>query len=230
MQENKTWLKKLEETIGYKFKDRNLLELAMTHCSLSADREATYERMEFLGDAVVGLVIAEHLYNSQNNYSEGEMTDIKSNVVSRTSLMYAGRRLNLDEFLQVDSGLANSSSLTGSLTSDAYEAIAGAVFLDSDFETARSFVVATLEKELVNAEEKSCFTGSKSKLQERLQAAGRDEPAYRIVEISGPAHNRRFKAEVYSNGVMAGEGWGRTKKDAEKKAAKEALEKLFPNS
>ncbi len=221
-------LEHLERRIGHSFNDRKLLEMAMTHRSLVTEVNATYERMEFLGDAVVGLVIAQYLYNSGKNYSEGEMTDIKSTVVSRRSMMYAGRRLELEDYLRVDVGLANSRSVSASLTSDAYEAVVGAIFLDADLDTARGFVLRTLGKELSEAENKEHVGGFKSKLQECLQASGEPEPRYRITEVAGPAHDRTFEAEVFAGGKVRGRGRGRTKKEAEKQAAEEAFFSLFP--
>jgi len=221
-------LRELERIIGHTFNDRGLLMTAVTHSSLTDDKENTYERMEFLGDAVVTLVVAQYLYGSEEGYTEGEMTEIKSKVVSRKALMHAGRRLRLDKFLKVDPGLANSSSVAGSLTSDAYESVVGAVFLDSDFDTAKELVLRTLGDELSRAEEEGNIAGFKSILQEKIQTQCKEKPEYRIVQITGPPHDHRFKASVSAGGSVRGEGWGRTKKEAEKNAAKEALDVMFP--
>ncbi len=221
-------IERLQGIIGYEFSDKTLLEAAVTHCSVTADRDKTYERMEFLGDAVLGMLVAEYLYRSDNNYSEGEMTQIKSSVVSRKTLMYVGRELKLEEFLRVDNGLTKSASVSSSITSDAYEAIIGAIYLDSGIEAARAFMLRTITDELTDVEENKKTTGFKSLLQEKLQANGNPEPEYDITEVTGPAHDRRFKAEVTAMGKVCGSGWGRTKKDAEKAAAREAMAMLYP--
>ncbi len=218
----------LENILEYNFTDRKLLKLALTHRSSTSGDEGTYERLEFLGDAVISLVVADYLYNSNKNYSEGEMTEIKSIVVSRKSLMYVGRRLKLEQFLKVDNGLANSYSVSASLTSDAYEAVVGAIYLDAGFDKAQDFILKTLDPELQSAEKKeSLNAGSKSRLQEYVQSVGRKEPQYTISEVVGPAHDRTFKAKVVASDGIQGHGWGKTKKEAEKNAAKEALNIIF---
>lgn len=227
-EDNQVEMDELEKILDYKFTNRHLLLPAITHSSLVTEKKTTYDRMEFLGDAVVSLVVSEYLYRAENNYSEGEMTEIKSKVVSRQSMMYAGRRLRLDEFLRVDSGLANSKSVAGSLTSDAYEAVVGAIYLDSGLEPAREFVLRTLGKELSEAEVDSALSGFKSIFQELLQMHCNQKPEYHIVESAGPPHDRWFKAEVFAQGVVRGEGWGKTKKTAEKNAAREAIKAMFP--
>lgn len=222
-------LEELQSTIDYEFEDISLLRKAMTHSSLAPAGHRSYERLEFLGDAVAGLVIAEELFKSPAAYSEGEMTVMKSDTVNRRSMEQAGRRLELERYLRVDRGLAQQE-YPASLITDAYEALVGAIFLDGGYQQAREFVLRTLQQELEAAEEKEHPPNYKSVLQEMLQAEGKEPPTYHTARKVGPAHNTRFQAEVRLDGVARGAGWGKTKKQAEQQAAREALEDLYAGS
>ncbi|MFW6456938.1 MAG: ribonuclease III [Planctomycetota bacterium] len=224
---DKEELKQIQKDIGYEFHDLSLLRKAITHSSLAPAGHRSYERLEFLGDAVASLVIAEKLFGAPETYTEGEMTVIKSETVNRRSMEQAGRRLNLPEYLRVDEGLTQQE-VPPSLITDAYEALIGAIFLDSDYSRAQQFVLATLGKELENAEQREHPPNYKSILQELLQAEGKEPPEYHTVRQVGPAHNARFQAEVRTHNVTQGTGWGRTKKEAEQKAAHGALNVLYP--
>ncbi len=217
----------LQKNIDYEFDDISLLRKAVTHSSLAPVGHRSYERLEFLGDAVASLVIAEKLFASAENYSEGEMTVMKSDTVNRRSMEQAGRRLNLPDYLRVDEGL-NRQECPGSLVTDAYEALVGAIFLDSDYSRAQQFVLATLKEELRDAEEREHPPNYKSILQELRQADGNQPPGYHTAREVGPAHNARFQAEVRIDGVTQGTGWGKTKKSAEQQAAHNALDVLYP--
>jgi ribonuclease-3 len=222
-------LEKLQDTIGYEFEDISLLRKAMTHSSLAPAGHRSYERLEFLGDAVAGLVIAEKLFRSPATYTEGEMTVMKSDTVNRHSMEKAGRRLDLESYIRINQGLAQQE-YPASLITDAYEALVGAIFLDGGFEESRQFVLRTLQEELAAAEEREHPPNYKSVLQELLQAEGKQPPTYHTARKVGPAHNTRFQAEVRLEGVAQGSGWGKTKKQAEQQAAREALNALYADS
>lgn len=221
-------LERFQQEVSYRFGNVSLLREALTHSSSRPEEHRTQERLEFLGDAVASLVVAHMLYESSGDLDEGEMTVMKSNSVSRRSMALAGRRLNLEEYLWVERGLARSKRYPPSVIADAYEALVGAVFLDGGFGAAREFVLRTLGPELDAAKERRHPPNYKSVLQQLVQAEGRDAPVYRTIKNVGPDHDKRFLAAVELGGIESGSGWGKTKKDAEQKAAQAALDSLYP--
>lgn len=228
MSEDRQDLAELERVLGYCFRNRDLLRQALTHASLSPAGYRSYERLEFLGDAVAGLVVAQRLFESEERYSEGEMTEIKAATVNRRSMATAGERLGLSSFLRAEQGLADRQRYPRSLISDAYEALVGALYLDGGLEEARRFVLSSLGPELQAAEQSEHPPNYKSILQEKLQSEGHAPPVYRTAARVGPEHNTRFQAAAYVDGKERGRGWGPTKKQAEQKAAQEALKTLYP--
>jgi ribonuclease-3 len=220
----------LEETIGYRFGDRTLLERAMTHSSSTAASHCSYERLEFLGDAVLGLVVAQALFEWPEHYDEGEMSELKSEVVNRRSLAKAGHRLGLDAHLRVGKGLSLKRRCPPSLVADAYEALVGAVFLDGGLAEARAIVLGTIKPELKAALQRRHPANFKSILQRLVQADGGQPPDYETVAEAGPEHARRFHVVVRVGGEQAGSGWGKTKKLAEQAAAEEGISKLYAGS
>lgn len=221
-------LDSLQELINYRFANRQLLVEALTHSSVAED-DQSYERLEFLGDAVAGFIIAEYLFKSSELHTEGDMTQMKAATVNRKSMGQAGSRLQLEKYITVDRSLSKNAKLPPSLTSDAYEALIGAIYLDGGIEPARSFVLQTLQPELRKAEAQTHTPNFKSLLQESLQKKGRDHPTYKTIRKTGPPHNRRFLVEVMIDGKPGGQGWGNSKKEAEQKAAKAALDILYPD-
>jgi len=221
-------LDRLQERLGVRFDDESLLYRALRHAS-AAGEVPSYDRLEFLGDAVVGLVVAEHLFRSMPAASEGEMTVIKSVVVSRRALGRVARKLNLHEYLEVGEGL-QGRPYPLSIVSGAYEAVVGAVFVDSGMAIARNLVLRTLENERERVCEERNAEGAKSVLQQMTQAEGKGIPRYKIVGAEGPDHALQFQAVVLVADEQCGEGWGRTKKDAESNAARQALERCYPDA
>ncbi len=219
----------LQEALGYRFKDMSLLRKAMTHSSLKPAGYSSYERLEFLGDAVAGLIVAQRLFQWPERYSEGEMTEMKSAAVNRRSMARAGGRLKLESYLRTDPALEQSGRYPTSLIANAYEALIGAVFLDGGLEKAREVVVRTLEPELKAAERRAHNHNFKSLLQRLVQGDGHELPAYRTARAVGPQHDQRFQAVVRVGGAERGSGWGKTKKDAEQEAARQALGSLYPD-
>jgi ribonuclease-3 len=219
-------LNKLQTAIGYRFKDRGLLATALRHASASADGPSN-DRLEFLGDAVLELIIAERLFRSMPGSPEGAMTVVRSAAVSTRALARVATSTGLPAVLQADEGL-RQRSYTPAVLAGAYEALIGAIFLDGGMRQARRFVLTTLGEEIRKAKADRTSAGSKSLLQELTQASGKGTPAYTIVRTEGPDHERRFKAEVSLRGERLGHGWGTTKKEAEQDAARHALSKHFP--
>ena len=228
MSETDPQLDDLEDIIQYHFTDASLLLKAMTHSSLAPAGLRSYERLEFLGDAVASLVVAQRLFESPAQHSEGDMTEIKSAAVSRRSMVRAGDRLGLGRFLRADRGLSQRQDYPPSVIADAYEAVIGAVFLDGGLEEARSFVLRTLGPELQAAEQREHTPNFKSIFQQLVQADGQPPPEYRTASQVGPEHDKRFQAKACVDGEEMGSGWGRTKRDAQQMAAQQALNVLYP--
>ncbi len=223
----------LEDRIDYRFRDPGLLEHALTHRSRVHEDASggvfDNESLEFLGDAVLGFVIADLLFREFPQHNEGEKSKIKASIVSAPSLGRLAEQIGLGEFLILGRGEEKSGGrLKMALVSDSYEALIAAVYLDGGIQAARTFI----EREfggLINEAKKrgtdSAFTMDfKSALQEWLQSRDRGLPEYRLAGELGPAHRRTFEVEVLVGGESIARGSGRSKKSAEQKAAREALE------
>ncbi|MFP4026504.1 MAG: ribonuclease III [Candidatus Brocadiia bacterium] len=219
----------LQHDIDYIFKDPSLLQKALTHPSAATDREESYERLEFLGDAVAEIIVAEYLYRSSDSLNEGEMSKIRSIAASRSSMARAGRRLGLGKYLRIGKGLKKQKPYPGSIIGNAYEALLAAIYLDGGFETACSFLKRTLRPELELARQQYGQLNYKSVLQEFAQGEGKPPPAYRTQHASGPAHDALFEAEVKIDSQIYGRGQGSSKKEAEQAAARLALKHLYPD-
>lgn len=231
-------LASLEEKIGHRFKNRALLLQALTHSSRKADLQCSNERMEFLGDAILGGAVSEYLYRRCPDFSEGDLTRIKSAVVSRAALGRAGKAVNLGEYLIVAKGVANlpegtdpdqvdrNAALPPSLLSNAFEALVAAVFLDSGIRSAFQFVVRHLKEPIDRATGAVSVHNAKSALQEYVQRAMGLTPTYRVVSERGPDHGKWFEVVAVLKGREYGIGQGRTKKEAEQLAAQATMEML----
>jgi ribonuclease III len=217
----------LEKRLGYRFRRPELLEQALTHRSWAHEREAAehYERLEFLGDAVLGLIAAEELFRGHPELPEGELSKRKSFLVSREVLARRGEELGLGELLRLGVGEERSGGREKvSLLADAVEAVLGAVYLDGGLDAARTTIAGMFSSGL--ARPGGGPTDAKTVLQETVQARGWPLPAYRLVEQAGPDHAKRFTVEVFLRGEPAGRGHGRSKKVAEQEAAAVALAAL----
>ena len=221
-------LASLEEGLGVKFRNPDLLRIALVHSSYLNENPETSpesnERMEFLGDALIGLVIADRLYQMFPESAEGELTTLRSQLVRGETLARTGNSLGLGQYLlmgvgeESGGGRHRPSNLAG-----AFEAVAGALLLDEGYEAAGAFVLRALSQELAAAGRARPQQNPKSLLQELVQGTGADPPYYRIVELAGADHTRRFTAEVVVSGEVMGRGAGPRKSLAEQEAAKEAL-------
>jgi len=228
MTENTQW-QKLEESLGYSFSNRNLLAEAMTHRSYTNEcpgQMPDNERLEFLGDAVLDLIISQYLMSKLPKSPEGELTRIRAEVVALPSLERLARSLDLGKALLLGRGEERSGGRNkASLLADALEALFGAIFTDGGFDRARSVILPLFVPSLhqAAADEGQDY---KSRLQEVLQAAQRGLPVYQLAETTGPAHECTYLVEIIIDGRLYGTGKGRTKKGAEQAAAKAALASL----
>ena len=218
-------LKELEQKLGYTFRDFSLLRQAMMHSSYTNENHLpkyrSNERLEFLGDAVLELVSSEFLYRGSETMPEGELTRTRASMVCESSLAMCARDISLGDYLLLGKGEdATGGRLRDSITSDAMEALIGAVYLDGGFTNAKEFIYRFV---LTDLEDKKLFYDSKTILQEMVQAEKAGEIAYRVVKTEGPDHSKSFYVEVLIGDCVYGEGKGRTKKAAEQQAAYHAI-------
>ncbi|MGM9608380.1 MAG: ribonuclease III [Oscillospiraceae bacterium] len=221
-------MKTLEERLGYQFKNRGLLENALTHSSYANEHRETgissNERLEFLGDSVLGMVVADHLFREHPQMPEGELTRTRAALVCEGSLVEVARALELGDYLRLGKGEdAGGGRERPSILADATEAVLAAVYLDGGIAQARRLIRALI---LGNEEEMSASRDYKTALQELIQRESGQKLTYHLVGEEGPDHAKRFSVEVELNGKTVGAGEGRTKKAAEQNAAKAAIEKL----
>lgn len=228
----KTRLKELEsvqENLNYKFKDIELLKTALTHSSYANEQSMKItennERLEFLGDAVVSLIVSQYLYKKYPNYPEGELTKIRAKVVCESSLAFIAKKINLGELLLLGKGEEATGGRTReSILGDASESLVGAIYTDSDYETTKRILLDKFENDLVHAVARgSLFIDYKTDLQENLQKRKRSRIEYNVSKEEGPDHNKVFHIDVLIDNSVVGQGSGRNKKEAEQMAAKEAL-------
>ncbi|HYU35825.1 MAG TPA: ribonuclease III [Thermoanaerobaculia bacterium] len=212
----------LEKSLGHRFKRADLLELALTHRSWANEQGIPehYERLEFLGDAILGMITAEWLYQNHPELPEGELSKRKAQLVSRPALAHHAEKIDLGPTLRIGVGEDRSGGRTkASLLADSMEAVFGAVYLDGGLEAARNVILPMLEEAGLAAD-------AKTQLQEVTQALGWDLPDYRLAAATGPDHSKVFTVEVWVGGELAGQGEGPSKKMAEQKAAAEALAQI----
>ena len=217
----------LEQRLKYKFRNPLLLAEALTHPSLGHETQRHHfdnQRLEFLGDAVLQLIFTEWLFDHFPKFSEGQLTKMRSGLVSRDGLKMHAERLSLGMHLMMGRGEETSGGRErSSALADAYEALIGAIYLDSDYVTARRIVLTEAREDLDTLEVDPPDQNPKGQLQEMLQAISPLSPVYPILSAAGPEHQKDFVARVTWNGVELGEGKGRSKKDAETAAARDAL-------
>ena len=206
--------------LPHDFRDPALLALALTHASV--DEERDNERLEFLGDAALDLIVAEELYQHHEDMPEGVLTELKASVVSRGGLASAGRALGLDEMARVGGGMRDRT-LPASVVANLYEAVLGAVYLDGGYEAAREFALVTLGETLERVRERSSAPNPKQSLQHICQARWSTLPDYVLLEERGRAHARAFLVAARVGDERYPGAWGRTRKEAERWAAHEAL-------
>ena len=221
-------MKELEEKIGYTFRDPALLQTAMMHSSYTNEnhipKHRCNERLEFLGDAVLELVSSEFLFRKSPKMPEGRLTRLRASMVCESSLAMCAADIGLGEYLYLGKGEeATGGRQRDSVTSDAMEALIGAVYLDGGFTNAKEFIHRLV---LTDLEDKQLFYDSKTILQEIVQAGGNGRVSYRLTGEEGPDHDKSFCVEVKIGDAVFGSGKGRTKKAAEQQAAYQAILEL----
>ncbi len=223
---DKEALQQVEQIIGYRFSNRNLLSRAFTHSSSVDNRLLSNERLEFLGDAVLATVICQALFERFPGYLEGDLTKIKSMLVSRRSCARVAKQLGLQKFLKVDKGVASSRALTGSLAAGLLEAVIAAVYIDGGLEAVCSFILRIFAPLIDRADAQQAQGNFKSLLQQYAQQQFNSTPVYTLLDEKGPDHNKCFESEATVAGRRFPSAWGINKKEAEQKAAFNALVEL----
>lgn len=224
-------LDEFESIIKYSFKNKQLLTLALTHSSYGNEHKKekyeNNERVEFLGDAALDLIISRYIFDMFPFMPEGELTKLRAGVVCETSLARVAVDLRIGEFLLLGKGEENTGGRTrDSILADAVEAVIGAIYLDGGFVEAEKFVIGIMANAVENLKTSYRTIDCKTHLQEVIQKTSKNPIAYSIVDEKGPDHNKVFIAEVRHNDKVIGVGNGRSKKEAEQSAASDALSKL----
>lgn len=219
-------LEECQKALGYRFKKPELLSLALTHASRKTDGLPSNERLEFLGDAVLGMVISEHLFHTHPDLTEGDLTRIKSVIVSRPTIAAESERLGLWTFLSVGKGMSALEELPTSLLANVFEAVIGAIYLDGGLEPAREFVLRNLRDQIALVEQDRHRKNYKSLLQEFSQREFGELPTYRVLKEKGPDHMKSFLIMALIGVKKFEAAWGRSKKEAEQNAAMAALRAL----
>lgn len=221
-------LEELQDKIGYRFQNTELLKQALTHSSFANEQKINklkdYERLEFLGDAVLELVSSEFLFRENPQMPEGQLTKLRASMVCEPALAYCAKDIDLGSYILLGRGEEYTGGrYRSSITSDVMEAIIGAIFLDGGIENAKKHIYRFILSDLEN---KILFLDSKTILQEEIQKKKDAQLRYELIGESGPDHNKQFTVDAYLNDVLIGSGTGRTKKAAEHQAAYEALLKM----
>ena len=221
-------LQRLEENIGYKFKNKQLLEKALTHTSYAFERHVeSNEKLEFLGDSILEFISSKYLYNNFPKLSEGEMTKVRATIVCEDSLYKIAKKHNFSDFLFLGkSELASHNEVRKAIMADSVEALIAAIYFDSGLEEAESFIIENLKDEVLSASKNVGQKDYKTVLQEKLQADGEVYIKYEIIKEEGPDHDKKFTARVSCDGKVLATGEGKNKKSAEMDAARKALQKI----
>jgi len=220
-------IEKLEEEIGYRFNDRKLIMQALSHSSYANEKKrpgGSNERLEFLGDSVLSIVVSEYLYTHLTSVAEGDLTKLRASLVCEKSLHVFAQQINLGDYLLLGKGEENTGGRERpSILADAFEAVIAAVYLDGGMEAARKHILRFMPQDIEHRKT-PVFRDFKTVLQEVVQMNPEEKVEYVLIGAEGPDHNKRFVVEVCLNDQVIGRGKGRSKKEAEQLAAKEALE------
>lgn len=216
-------LEACQDAIGYRFKKLELLRAALTHTSSANTRAASNERLEFLGDSVLGLVTCEQLYKRFPDYQEGDLTKVKSAVVSRKTCARFSEEIGLGDFLFLGRGVHVHGEMPMNILANAFESLVAAVFLDGGWDAARDFVLDFMDPEIERVARDAISSNAKSQLQTVTQREYGDTPRYFLLDEQGPDNNKCFKVAAQVHDERFPAAWGHTKKEAELKAAMNAL-------
>jgi len=219
-------LEHCQDVLNYTFRDPTYLREALTHASGANHRLASNERLEFLGDAILGAIVCELLFRKFPEYLEGELTRIKSVVVSRRTCAKISQKLGFDEFLVLGKGMGAKDETPSSVLADVFESLIGAIYLDGGMEAAKRFIVRHIEAEIDATVGGHGGTNYKSNLQQVAQRRFGETPTYLLLDEKGPDHSKCFKIAAQIGRQCYAPAWGRNKKDAEQRAAMNALSQL----
>jgi ribonuclease-3 len=212
-----------QDVIGYQFSDLTLLQAALTHASGADHRLASNERLEFLGDAILGAIVCALLYRRFPDYSEGDLTKIKSAVVSRHTCAKISEILAIDQFLVIGKGMGSRAETPSSVLADVFESLIGAIYLDGGITAAQEFILQHIGPEIDAAVGGDSGSNYKSDLQQVAQREYGETPTYLLLDEKGPDHSKCFKIAARIGERRFAPAWGRTKKEAEQRAALNAL-------
>ena len=215
-----------QRVLDYDFRDINHLREALTHASGAEHRLSSNERLEFLGDAILGAVVCEQLYLDYPESQEGDLTRIKSVVVSRKTCAKISRALGFEEFLILGKGMGGQDKTPDSILADVFESLVGAIFLDGGYKAARRFIREHMEQEIEETVGGHSGVNFKSTLQQSAQRMFSATPSYLLLDEKGPDHSKCFKIAALIAGRRYAAAWGPNKKDAEQRAARNALAQL----
>ena len=219
-------MKTVDEILGYKFKNIKLLENALTHSSYANEVhsiQGSNERLEFLGDSVLSIIVSEYLYKNYKNLPEGELTKLRASLVCEKTLCMFSRQINVGDYLLLGKGEANNhGNERASILADAFEAILAALYIDGGMDVAKKHVLRFIVPELENSEYE-LFNDYKTSLQEVIQRNPEERLTYVLINETGPDHDKRFTVEVHLNSNVIGTGVGKSKKQDEQEAAHQAL-------
>ncbi|RKY25828.1 MAG: ribonuclease III [Planctomycetota bacterium] len=216
-----------QECLGYHFENIELLERAVTHSSVKSPTRPSNERLEFLGDAILGMIISEHLFTRFPSYDEGDLTKIKSVVVSSPTLARAAQRMGLDSYIAVGKGILKKRVMPRSILANLFEAVIAAIYLDGGMEHARRFVLDSLSDGIEQVLRNQHQRNWKSLLQQYAQKHHAATPTYRVLHEEGPDHLKSFEVVARVNGRVFKPAKGFSKKEAEQNAAREAMAELL---
>ena len=222
-------LTEFENNIGYNFKDKHLLKTALTHTSYAHDNKVeSNEKLEYLGDAILEFVISKYLFENYKNLKEGEMTKVRATVVCEDSLYQVAIRHNFSDFLFLGRGEIHcEGNKKPTILADSVEAVIAAIYLDSNIEEVRKFIIENLKQAVEQASKNVGKKDYKTVLQEKLQKNGNVKIVYNILEEKGPDHDKLFIAEVNCNDKSLATGMGKTKKQAEMRSSKKSARRKF---
>lgn len=223
---NNQTLSQVEQVLGYNFSDRKILIEALTHSSCASNRFESNERLEFLGDSVLALVICQTLFHQFPDYFEGDLTKIKSRLVSRKTCAKITNDLGLTDFVKVGKGMNKTRAMSGSIAAGTFEAIIAAIYLDGGYAPAEAFLQKVFAELIEQTDAEQHQENFKSMLQQHAQQNFNTTPGYELLDEKGPDHNKCFESAVIVGSRRFPSAWGVTKKDAEQKAAYNALVEL----
>ena len=220
--------KELEKSIGYDFKDKELLKRALTHTSYAYEHHVeSNEKLEFLGDSILEFLSSKYIYRNYPKLKEGEMTKVRAEVVCEDSLYVVAQKHHFSDFLYLGKSEAVSHGRNKpAILADSVEAVIAAMYFDGGLEEAEKFIIANLKEAIEKSSKNVGMKDHKTVLQEKLQQKGEVSIQYKILKEEGPDHNKSFEAQVSCNGKVLAKGKGKSKKEAHMNAAKKALEKL----